>query len=287
VLDDTDKTALRDALLADPGVNDALDDVWPNLRAEDVAAELLGSPDGWGEADVPVLDEAAAVLGDGGFPTYGHVVVDEAQELSPMAWRMLMRRCPTRSMTIVGDLAQTSATAGATSWAEVLSPHVEDRWRLAQLTVNYRTPTEVMAAADELFAKHHPGLEPARSVRSTGQLPWRVQGPIPAAIVSAVAEHGSGRLAVITPREHHAALVAALGVPADPDLTAPVVVLTPAQAKGLEFDVVLIADPAAILAANPLGHNDLYVAMTRATQRLGIVHPGPVPEALAGIAQRE
>ncbi|WP_243754241.1 HelD family protein [Labedaea rhizosphaerae] len=287
VLDEADKASLRDALLADPGVTDALDEVWPHLRAEDVAAEVLGWPDGWSEADVPVLDEAAAVLGDGGFPTYGHVVVDEAQELSPMAWRMLMRRCPTRSMTIVGDLAQTSTTAGTTSWADVLGPHVEDRWRLAQLTVNYRTPTEVMAAAAKLFAAHHPGLTPARSVRSTGHQPWRLEGPLPSSIVAAVAEHTTGRLAVITPRAHHATLVAALGVAAEPDLTAPVVVLTPAQAKGLEFDVVLIADPARILTENPLGHNDLYVAMTRATQRLGIVHPGPVPDVLADVRQRE
>jgi hypothetical protein len=286
VLDDADKATLRAALLADAEVGDALDEVWPELTAAEVAAEVLGAPGGWSEADVPVLDEAAAVLGEGGLPAYGHVVVDEAQELSAMAWRMVMRRCPTKSMTVVGDLAQTGTAAGATSWSDVLGPHVEDRWRLAQLSVNYRTPAEVMAAAEKLFAAHHPDLEPARPVRSTGHQPWRTEVTDPASAIAAlVAAQGvHGTLAVIAPPSHVAALAAALGVPAEPDLTAPVVVVTPAQAKGLEFDVVLIVDPAAILTANPLGHNDLYVAMTRATQRLGIVHPGPIPIELDGIS---
>src|SRR3712207_3627430 len=75
--------------------------------------------------------------------TFGHVVVDEAQELSPMAWRLLVRRCPTRSMTAVGDLAQTGTLAGAAAWDETLRPHVGDAWRLEELTVNYRTPAEI------------------------------------------------------------------------------------------------------------------------------------------------
>src|SRR5437763_13852457 len=84
---------------------------------------------------------------------YGHVIVDEAQELSPMAWRMLVRRCPSRSMTVVGDIAHTSASWGATSWGSVLEPVAPGRWRVEELTVNYRTPSEVMAvAADVLHA---------------------------------------------------------------------------------------------------------------------------------------
>ncbi|HMC68921.1 MAG TPA: helicase, partial [Mycobacteriales bacterium] len=74
---------------------------------------------------------------------YGHVIVDEAQELSPMAWRLLMRRSPSRSMTVVGDVAQTGELAGTSSWPEALAPYLADRWRLAELTVNYRTPAEI------------------------------------------------------------------------------------------------------------------------------------------------
>ena len=79
--------------------------------------------------------------------TYGHVIVDEAQELSAMAWRLVMRRCPTRSMTIVGDVAQTGDLAGAASWQDALAPFVAKRFKLEQLTVNYRTPAEIGRAS--------------------------------------------------------------------------------------------------------------------------------------------
>ncbi|MBP2335897.1 hypothetical protein JOF41_002075 [Saccharothrix coeruleofusca] len=296
LLDDTDRTALRDSLLADPGVRAALDDLWPRLTAEGVVADLLGVADrsaadwsaaDWSAADVPLLDEAAALLGES-CPTFGHVVVDEAQELSEMAWRMLMRRCPTRSMTVVGDLAQTGNPAGARSWEHVLAPHVADRWRLARLTVGYRTPAEVVDATADLLAAHHPGTRPPKAIRSTGETPWRVR-TTPAdfpAVVARLAPSLNGRVAVIAPREHVDRLAEALSPGAAHDPSAEVVLLTPRQAKGLEFDAVLIADPAAILGAGPLGHNDLYVAMTRATHRLGIVHPGPPPAELAAVRER-
>ncbi|MEV7094864.1 ATP-binding domain-containing protein [Amycolatopsis sp. NPDC051045] len=291
MLDETDAARLRTALLADAGLGVVLDELWPPLTAQEVVADLLATPgEVWSAADVPLLDEAAAVLGqrEGIGRTFGHVVVDEAQELSAMAWRMLMRRCPTRSMTIVGDLAQTGDPAGAASWDEVLRSHVDDRWRLAELTVNYRTPAEIMAATADLFAAHHPGLRPPRSVRHAGELPWRERttlAELPGVLAGLAARHGDGRLAIITPPAHHARITATLPVTTPPDLTDPVVVLTPGQAKGLEFDSVIVADPAAILAG-PLGHNDLYVAMTRATRQLGIVHPGPPPAELAGIRER-
>jgi DNA helicase IV len=283
LLDETDKAALRDSLLADAGVEAALDTVWPPLTPEDVVAGLTGRRE-WSAADVPLLDEAAALVGEG-VATFGHVVVDEAQELSEMDWRMLMRRCPTRSMTVVGDLAQTGTPAGATAWADVLGPHLADRWRLAQLTVNYRTPAEIMAVAAELLATHHPTLQPPRSVRAAGEAPWRRQADdLPRAVAEHLAAHTGGQLAVITTNAGD--LAAALSVPARVDLTGTVVLLTPAQAKGLEFDAVLIVDPAAILA-EPLGHNDLYVAMTRATHRLGVVHPGgALPTELSALTVR-
>jgi hypothetical protein len=293
LLDETDIAALRSALLADTVVCDVLDELWPPLTAQQVVADLLGTPTGhWSAADIPLLDEAGALIGEavgtaGGATTFGHVVVDEAQELSAMAWRMVMRRCPTRSMTVVGDLAQTSDPAGAWSWDDVLRPHVDDRWRLAQLTINYRTPAEIMAATVDLFTAHHPDLRPPRSVRVAGAPPWRRHtslADLPHIVADIAARHADGQLAIITPSSHIAHLRTVLPVAVPPAITDPVVVLTPGQSKGLEFDSVLIVDPTAILVA-PLGYNDLYVAMTRATRRLGIVHPGPAPAELSRIEE--
>ncbi|MEV6624132.1 UvrD-helicase domain-containing protein [Amycolatopsis sp. NPDC051106] len=284
MLDETARAGLRRSLLADPAVQAALDALWAPLTPERVVADLLGErTGGWSAADVPLLDEAAALLGQD-TAVFGHVVVDEAQELSAMDWRMLMRRCPSRSMTIVGDLAQTGSPAGASSWDDVLRPYVRDRRHLVRLSVNYRTPAEIMAATTDLLAAHHPGTTPPRSVRSTGEPPWRLgttRAELPGVVAELAAAHTTGRLAIITPKT----LSDALSLTAHPDLTGRVVVLSPAQAKGLEFDSVLIADPAAILDA-PLGHHDLYVAMTRATRHLGIVHPGPPPAELLRVPPR-
>lgn len=224
--------------------------------------------------------------------TYGHVVVDEAQELSAMAWRMLMRRCPTRSMTLVGDVAQTGDPAGAASWGATLAPFVGNRWRLAELTVNYRTPAEIMALAADVLAKIDPGLEPPRSVRSSGEEPWeetvaadglasRVRALTEredAALGESAEDIAAGRLAVLVPASRLAQVAAAVsaGLPHaaygdDPDLEQRTVVLTVRQAKGLEFDTVVLVDPDRIAKEGPRGENDLYVALTRATRRLGVV----------------
>ena len=168
-------------------------------------------------------------------------------------------------MTVVGDLAQTSGPAGATAWDTVLEPHVGDRWKLNSLTVNYRTPAEIMVAANAVLAAHQPHVEPSSSIRSTGVLPWRVAASAEA--VPGLAATMPGRTAVI-----------ALG-----GMSGDFVTLTPTEAKGLEFDSVIVVDPAAILASSPRGHHDLYVAMTRATHRLGVVHPGPIPAELVDV----
>jgi DNA helicase IV len=203
---------------------------------------------------------------------YGHVIVDEAQELSAMAWRMVLRRCPARSMTVVGDLAQTSTAAGADSWAQVLDPIAAGRWRTARLTVNYRTPAPVMRLAAALLP---PTAEPPLSVRDSDESPWHADVADLAELVRRETELiGSGRVAVIAPPARVAQTAAALDLDADPDLDAPVAVLTPEQAKGLEFDSVIIVDPSGIEHASPRGRADLYVALTRTTRRLGLVRPG-------------
>jgi DNA helicase IV len=378
---------LRRELRADPGVRAVLDGLWPALTPQRLLEELFADPErlataapaltaqeraallrepgGWSSADVPLLDEAAELLGQderlgrarasrereqriayaqgvldiaagSGDPdeetlrvadlmnagvlaerhaerglrtvaeraaadrtwTFGHVIVDEAQELSQMAWRLLMRRCPAKSMTIVGDVAQASGPAGATSWEQVLKPLAGDRWRLTRLTVNYRTPAEIMTATAGLLAAIDPGQQPPQSVRETGMLPWRMattRDALPAAlaeIAAAEAGRAEGRLAVIVPdtRIHELGQEVSRAAPgvsfgASPDLLSEIVLLGAGQAKGLEFDSVLIADPAAILTGSPRGHSDLYVAMTRSTQRLGILHAGPPPAEIAALRE--
>ncbi|MCG7205925.1 HelD family protein [Streptomyces arenae] len=378
LLDASDITQIRDELAENPEVWAAVDRLWPLLTPRGLVADLLAAPEGylgeadaaavrrpvtraWTVADVPLLDEAAELLGvdervararaereretqiayaqgvlDVSYASrtyefddkedddpdasevlsahdiidaerfaerqeeedfrsaaeraaadrtwaFGHIIVDEAQELSPMAWRLLMRRSPTRSMTLVGDPVQTAEAAGVGSWSKILEPYVEDRWEHTRLGVNYRTPSEIMDLAAAVVRAEHPDFEPPSSVRSTGVHPWvrRVHDDLPGAVGKAVAElaPAEGRLAVIAPRDLHRSLAARLdGVTAggEPDLTRRVVLLDPRQAKGLEFDSVLVVEP------SRYGTSDLYVALTRATQRLGVLHTGELPAGLAG-----
>ncbi len=223
--------------------------------------------------------------------TYGHIIVDEAQELSPMAWRVLMRRCPSRSMTVVGDLAQTGSRAGAGSWDDVLGPYVAQRWRLEELTINYRNPAEIAELSDNVLAAIDVDITPPRSVRRSGVAPRAVRvsslaAELPAVVAEEAAAVGDGRLAVLAAAARVDELHTILGsseqrAPGVDDLDAPVTVLTVHQAKGLEFDTVVLVDPAAIVAESPRGLNDLYVALTRTTHRLSIVHPGDLPDILA------
>ncbi|MFK4243196.1 HelD family protein [Micromonospora chokoriensis] len=383
LLDEADRAEIRRELREESEIQAALDQLWPVLTPQRLLADLYADPDriaaaapmltdderallrrepgGWTPADVPLLDEAAELLGEderaaaarrdrirmmereyaegvleiargsrsidvedeaeGGEIlgvtdlidadrllerqeeadrlttaqraaadrtwAFGHVIVDEAQELSPMAWRLLMRRCPSRSMTIVGDVAQTGALSGTPSWADALAPYVAQRWRLTELTVSYRTPAEIMAVAADVLAEIDPALRPPRSVRESGVPPWDRTVPDEQLAAELVAEATreaagltDGRLGVLVPAgrvgELGTAVTAALpeaAVGEHPELESRVVVLTVAQAKGLEFDSVLVVDPDRMVAESPRGRSDLYVALTRATQRLGVLRP--------------
>ncbi|WP_372453658.1 HelD family protein [Acrocarpospora catenulata] len=203
---------------------------------------------------------------------YGHVIVDEAQELSAMAWRMVLRRVPTRSMTVVGDVGQTGSPAGARSWEDMLGGFV--RWREERLTVNYRTPKEIMDAAARLV----PDLPAPESVRQ-GEPPRSIE-VTPATlqeVLHALITAAEGRTAVITDAERYAETAALLpeAVTLDP-LDSPVALLTVTGSKGLEFDEVIVVAP------EEMANRDLYVAMTRATRRLTLLHQGELPAVLRG-----
>ncbi|WP_253851746.1 RNA polymerase recycling motor ATPase HelR [Mycobacterium sp. 1423905.2] len=204
--------------------------------------------------------------------TYGHVVVDEAQELSAMDWRVLMRRCPARSFTVVGDLAQRRSAAGATSWDAMLEPYVPGRWVYRSLSVNYRTPAEIMSVATALLADFAPGVQAPESVRVCGVPPW-ARRVAPAEVPAAVAEFVRAEAR----REGTSVVIGPAGVPN---------AVLPSETKGLEFDAVLVVAPEQIIAAGPGGAADLYVALTRATQRLGVLHHDPLPPALVGLEER-
>ncbi|HUB21221.1 MAG TPA: ATP-binding domain-containing protein [Streptosporangiaceae bacterium] len=383
-LEPDDLAYARARLWDEAPVRAALDGLWPFLTPQGLVAGLLAeegalrraapdlssaeravvlrpdAPDAWTVADVPLLDEAAQLLGsddsaakrqrraaererraeeryarevleitgvaETGFVdastlsdwnrdpgqelttaerawadpswAYGHVIVDEAQELSAMAWRMVMRRIPTRSMTVVGDVAQRGSAAGARSWAQMLDPYVKDRWHEELLTVNYRTPAEIMAVAADVLASVAPDEQPPESVREEGVPPRALKITPSSSLATGVAavvaaDHDdmgdTGRLAVIAPTAWMGELTRALpaAVPGDqPEvLDSPVALLTVGQAKGLEFDRVVLVDPAGILAQSPAGGHDLYVALTRATHRLTVVYDGDLPAALDQLAR--
>jgi DNA helicase IV len=204
--------------------------------------------------------------------TYRHVVVDEAQELSAMDWRVLMRRCPSRSFTVVGDLAQRRSAAGATSWDRMLEPYVPGRWVYRSLTVNYRTPAEIMSVAADLLAQFAPGVQPPESVRATGVQPWSLRVS-DSELASAIEDFNNDE----SGREGTSVVIGPPGTPG---------AVPPSETKGLEFDAVLVVAPERILADGPRGAAELYVALTRATQRLGVLHSADLPTPLRGLRAR-
>ena len=198
---------------------------------------------------------------------YGHVIVDEAQDLTAMEWRMVARRAIGRSMTIVGDLAQRSIGPPGT-WAHHLPEELGD-FGYAELTVNYRSPAEVNGVASAILAELAPELRPSTTIRTTGEQP--TLEPV---------DSIDDELEAIVEREREAldhGRVAVIGTA----VPATVGGLTPWEAKGLEFDTVVLVEPAAVLR-EPAGLSLLYVAVTRATHHLVIVHAEPLPPVIAG-----
>jgi superfamily I DNA/RNA helicase len=301
---------------------DALERMWPLLLPEELVHDLFGAKPlidlaarkffadheraalyrprssaleeiPWTSADVPLLDEAAVLLGprkrkaEGDqIRTFGHVVVDEAQDLSPMQLRMLNRRSLGGSMTVVGDIGQATGPFSPSGWDEVVA-HLPSRkpGRTVELTVNYRTPSELMDVAARVLAAAAPHLVPPTSVRSTGVgptvrrvAPGENLGATALAEAAALHDEVGGTVAVICPPS----LAAGLGAAREEDvsLVADVSVVPVGSVKGLEFDGVVVIEPALIADESPQGLRALYVALTRATKRLTIVHEAPLPSVL-------
>jgi DNA helicase IV len=256
----------------------------------------------WSAADVPLLDEARALLGprprssdEDEVRTYGHIVIDEAQDLSPMQLRMLARRSLGGSMTVVGDIAQATGPWAPASWDEVLA-HLPSRRppRINELSIGYRTPASILTLANRVLAVAAPGLTPPRAVRS-GDGPAAVVatdaaelGPTVARIAAAERDAvGEGNVAVVVPDS----LVGPIGRALDAlgvdhgdaqrtGIDAQVNLVPVRLVKGIELDSVVVVEPGRIVSEEPQGLRSLYVALTRATQRLAVVHAEPLPEML-------
>jgi DNA helicase IV len=321
----------------------ALDRIWPRLSPNELLHDLFGAPPlvatagknilsaeeqallrrprsasfeavTWTAADAALVDEARHLLGprngsvDDSGHSYGHIVVDEVQDLSPMQLRMVARRSLSGSMTVVGDIAQATAPWAPRNWTDI-TEHLPSRRqaRMVELTVSYRTPAEVLEVASRVLAVAAPELQPPRPVRRTGKPPRMVPvvGPdgttsgvtelmlaerVATEAAAEVASIAPGRAAVIAPEALIPALASALvdvGFPTvDPQnmrkggLSEPLVLLAADAVNGLEFDSVVVVEPGIIAGETARGLRTLYVALTRPTQKLMVIHRTPLPAAL-------
>lgn len=329
-----DAGELWSSIRTNPEVREAMEWMWPVLTPAELLHDLFGSKallklavgrslsEGeverlhrprsadvesvvWTTADVPLLDEARAVLGptpkqkrrgDDEVRTYGHLVVDEAQDLSPMQLRMLARRSLNGSMSVVGDIAQSTGAWAHSGWDEILS-QLPDRKppRRAELTVGYRIPAPNMELAVKVLAEAAPDLSPPQSVRQDGRPPRfdhvepaRLGQAVAAAVSQDIGEVGNGNVAVICPTSLVDDMSLALaeagiehGRATQQGLDHQVTVVPVSLVKGLELDATVVVEPAAMVAEEAQGPRALYVALTRATKLLTIVHAEPLPSVLA------
>ena len=316
-----------------PEIREALERMWPVLTPAELLHDLFGSTgllrlasDGvledreykalyrprsesvhdvrWTQADIALLDDAREVLGPkpgrngkiddaDEIRTYGHIVIDEVQDLTPMQLKMATRRSLNGSMTVVGDLAQATGPMAPDDWEEVLQ-HLPARKpaRVIGLSVGYRIPAQIMELANQVMAAATPGLRAPTSVRVGDSSPrvLRVDDLVPGVVdeVAALrAEMKSGSVAVVAPDDLCDAVSAALdergldhGRAASSGLDQSLTVVPVSVVKGLELDAVVVVEPCAIVSSQEHGLRALYVALTRSTQRLSIVHHDDLPPSL-------
>jgi DNA helicase IV len=261
---------------------------WPLLLR---ARSGTVSSTSWSVDDLALLDEAAFLTG-GRSRSYGHVVVDEAQDLTPMQFRMIARRAPSGSVTILGDLAQATGPWTYADWAEVREllptaapPHHDE------LTLGYRAPGRVLDFASKLLPDAAPGVTPTSSIRAGRTDPNVLHVEAGELARSALTEARAlsknyALIAVIVPEDMVEAMAKLarhqddVGILERDAMTRPVTLVPAASAKGLEFDAVVVVEPAAIAGSDSRGLRLLYVAMTRPIQHLSVVHALPLPRAL-------
>ncbi|KES07612.1 ATPase AAA [Streptomyces toyocaensis] len=292
-----------------------VDAVWPGVRAEEVVADLLGDPGRlavaagglldaeerkallwarpprswksarWSAADLVLLDEVAGLIGH---PAgYGHVVVDEAQDLSPMECRAVARRAAFGSLTVLGDLAQGTTPWAARSWPAVLRHLGKPDAAVVSLTTGFRVPRAVVTLANRLLERLDVDVRPSRSLRGDGEVRVREvpgEGAVPGAVVAAVRDalERDGSVGVVAadadvPRLRRALAGAGVAAAGPEELGARVAVVPAGLVKGLEYDHVVAVEPAAIAEAEERGLHRLYVVLTRAVSRLEVVRARPLP----------
>ena len=337
-----DPAEVRESLSDQVEVREALEWMWPVLTPAHLVNDLYGSRAllrsagggrlsadeldllhrprpghasevTWSFQDVPVLDEARALLGyrpghraEDAVLTYGHIVVDEAQDLSPMELRMIARRSLNGSMTVVGDIAQATGSWAHEDWESVLDGLPDRRPpRRVELTLGYRIPAPAMALANRVLPHAAPGAVPPATVRTVGDAPRIVAcgaaatrigsagsaAPLAETLAEVIAhertEVGEGNVAVIVPDSLHERLRVELGDcsvvfggPGRAGLEQPVTLVPVRLVKGLEVDAAVVVEPARIVAEECQGIRSLYVALTRATKRVTVVHAEPLPDVL-------
>ena len=306
-------------------VRAAVDAIWPKVDPFRLVLRLLSDPDvladaarsfldpaeqrairwdppargpasaRWSAADAVLVDEASDLIER--IPSLAHVVVDEAQDLSPMECRAVGRRCATGSATLLGDLAQGTSPGAATSWHQVLAHLGKAEAGLRVLDTGYRVPRQILDYASRLLADIAPGLAPARSLRQDPDALTIIEAtaaslPGDLARVCSAAVNRPGSVAVIVADEQvaevsrllrqaglrHGAVDQVSG--GGPEMAKTLALVPVTLAKGLEFDDVIVVEPGRIAAAESRGLHRLYVALTRAVSRLTVLHAEPLPELL-------
>lgn len=325
-----DASEVRDRMRGRLEVREALEWMWPVLTPAHLLHDLYGSrallrsansglfPDAdiqllhrprsshadnviWRFQDVPLLDEARAHLGyrpgkrdEDAVGTYGHICIDEAQDLSPMELRMISRRSLNGSMTVVGDIAQATGAWANSNWDQILSalPQRHQSQR-RELTVGYRIPENTMELANRVLPRAAPGLKPPVAVREGGDRPVVIEADdglgvtVARAVRTEVAQVGEGNVSVIVPDSLAQSVADSLsgagiefGGASRHGLDQQVTVVPVRLVKGLEVDSAIVVEPDRIIDEERQGIRSLYVALTRATKRVTVVHADPLPEFL-------
>ncbi|WP_406372895.1 AAA family ATPase [Streptomyces sp. NBC_00647] len=289
-----------------------VDAVWPRVRPEELLTRLLTDADAleraaegildaderkavlwakpprswksarWSAADLVLLDEIAGLIEHP--EGYGHLVIDEAQDLSPMECRAIARRASFGSLTVLGDLAQGTTPWAAREWGELLLHLGKPEADVVPLTTGFRVPEVIVELANRVLDRLDVGVPPARSLRRDGELTIRPTSDPSAETVAAVREalEHEGSIGVITAdtdvvRVREALGAAGITAAGADELGARVAVLPASLAKGLEYDHVVAVEPAAIAEAESRGLHRLYVVLTRAVSRLDVIHARPLP----------